>query len=79
MTVDTQNLQRIELAIQREIRFAEDDLVLWIQGNMDDFRAHADKKRQQTSDWKERKDYGKLEDSQFRNVMSVAEATDIQR
>lgn len=76
MTLETQNVQKSELIIQREIRYAEDNLVLWIQDNMDEFVAHAEKKRQQTNDWKERKDYGKLEESQFRNVMSVADATD---
>lgn len=76
MTLETQNPQKVELTIQREIRYAEDDLVIWIQDHMDEFRAHAKQRRQQANDRKERNEYGKLEDSQYRNVVSVANATD---
>ncbi|NJK53603.1 MAG: hypothetical protein HC936_13805 [Leptolyngbyaceae cyanobacterium SU_3_3] len=72
------DLQREELAIQKEIRFAEDQLVLWIQKHMDDFEIHARQVRQKAERENDRnkKNYGKLEESQFRNVIRVAETTD---
>jgi hypothetical protein len=56
---ETQDLQRIELKVQQEIRCNEDQLVLWIQEALD----------KKTS-------YGDLEESQFRNLVRVADTTD---
>lgn len=55
--------QRIELQVQKAIRQTEDDLVLWIQDALDTC------------------EYGKsgkeeLEESQFRNLVRVADTTD---
>lgn len=50
--------QQVELQIQKGIRQAEDDLVLWIQEALDTTK------------------YGNLEESQFRNLVRVAETTD---
>ncbi len=48
-----------QLKIQKGIRQAEDDLVVWIQAALDN-----------------KKSYGKLEESQFRNLLRVSETTD---
>jgi hypothetical protein len=50
--------QQIELQVQKGIRQAEDDLVLWIQEALDKSK------------------YGNLEESQFRNLVRVADTTD---
>lgn len=50
--------QEIELQVQKSIRQAEDDLVLWIQAALDKSK------------------YGDLEESQFRNLVRVADTTD---
>lgn len=50
--------QQIELQVQKGIRQAEDDLVLWIQAALDTTK------------------YGNLEESQFRNLVRVADTTD---
>ncbi|MEQ8536838.1 MAG: hypothetical protein RIB93_05150 [Coleofasciculus sp. D1-CHI-01] len=50
--------QKVELQIQKGIRQAEDDLVLWIQEALDTTK------------------YGNLEESQFRNLVRVADTTD---
>ncbi|WP_044209612.1 hypothetical protein [Coleofasciculus chthonoplastes] len=50
--------QQVELQIQKGIRQAEDDLVLWIQAALDTTQ------------------YGNLEESQFRNLVRVADTTD---
>lgn len=50
--------QKIELQIQKGIRQAEDDLVIWIEDAL------------------EKTKYGDLEESQFRNLLRVAETTD---
>lgn len=50
--------QKVELQIQKGIRQAEDDLVLWIQEALDTTQ------------------YGNLEESQFRNLVRVADTTD---
>ncbi|MBD2775415.1 hypothetical protein [Iningainema tapete] len=50
--------QRIELEVQKGIRQAEDDLVIWIQDALDKAK------------------YGDLEESQFRNLVRVADTTD---
>ncbi|MGA9383237.1 MAG: hypothetical protein WBV73_31120, partial [Phormidium sp.] len=47
-----------ELQIQKGIRQAEDDLVIWIQEALDTTK------------------YGDLEESQFRNLLRVADTTD---
>lgn len=61
MSISTE--QRIELEVQRSIRQVEDDLVIWIQDALDTC------------------EYGKsgkeeLEESQFRNLVRVADTTD---
>jgi hypothetical protein len=61
MSISTE--QRIELQVQRAIRQTEDDLVIWIQDALDTC------------------EYGKsgkeeLEESQFRNLVRVADTTD---
>lgn len=50
--------QQVELQVQKGIRQAEDDLVLWIQEALDTSK------------------YGNLEESQFRNLVRVADTTD---
>jgi hypothetical protein len=50
--------QKVELKVQKGIRQAEDDLVLWIQEALDTTK------------------YGNLEESQFRNLVRVADTTD---
>jgi ABC-type cobalt transport system substrate-binding protein len=50
--------QQVELKVQKGIRQAEDDLVLWIQAALDTTK------------------YGNLEESQFRNLVRVADTTD---
>lgn len=50
--------QQVELQVQKGIRQAEDDLVLWIQAALDTTK------------------YGNLEESQFRNLVRVADTTD---
>ena len=50
--------QQIELQVQKAIRQAEDDLVMWIQDALDKTK------------------YGDLEESQFRNLVRVADTTD---
>ena len=61
MSISTE--QRIELQVQKVIRQTEDDLVIWIQDALDTC------------------EYGKsgkeeLEESQFRNLVRVADTTD---
>ena len=61
MSISTE--QRIELQVQKAIRQTEDDLVIWIQDALDTC------------------EYGKsgkeeLEESQFRNLVRVADTTD---
>jgi len=56
MSIPTE--QRTELQIQKGIRQAEDDLVIWIQEALDTTK------------------YGDLEESQFRNLVRVADTTD---
>ena len=56
---------KIQLRIQREIRRSEDDLVQWIQNALDP---------EETSYGQSGKD--KLEESQFRNLIRVAETTE---
>ncbi|WP_066426868.1 hypothetical protein [Anabaena sp. 4-3] len=51
--------QQKQLKIQKGIRQAEDDLVIWIQEALD-----------------KKQSYGDLEESQFRNLVRVAETTD---
>ncbi|MBE9214604.1 hypothetical protein IQ247_18340 [Plectonema cf. radiosum LEGE 06105] len=51
-------LQQKQLQVQKGIRQAEDDLVIWIQNALD-----------QTN-------YGDLEESQFRNLVRVADTTE---
>ncbi|MFB2918442.1 hypothetical protein [Aerosakkonema funiforme] len=51
--------QQIELKVQKNIRLAEDDLVLWIQAALDN-----------------RQSYGDLQETQFRNLVRVADTTD---
>lgn len=65
--VEPRTKQEIELAIQREIRQSEDDLVRWIeealeQSNYRKFTGNPNDK--------------KLEESQFRNVVRVADTTE---
>jgi hypothetical protein len=48
-----------QLKIQKGIRQAEDDLVIWIQDALDN-----------------RNSYGRLEESQFRNLVRVADTTE---
>jgi len=50
--------QKIELQVQKAIRQAEDDIVMWIQDAL------------------EKTKYGDLEESQFRNLVRVADTTD---
>ena len=50
--------QETELQVQKGIRLAEDDLVIWIQDALDKAK------------------YGDLEESQFRNLVRVADTTD---
>jgi hypothetical protein len=50
--------QKIELQVQKAIRQAEDDIVMWIQDALDKTK------------------YGDLEESQFRNLVRVADTTD---
>jgi hypothetical protein len=66
-SVEQRTKQEIELAIQREIRQSEDDLVRWIeealeQSNYCKFTGNPNDK--------------KLEESQFRNVVRVADTTE---
>lgn len=75
-TPDSRQQQRSQLAVQREIRLAEDQLVIWIQDHIDVFRAHAQEVRRTATDKRDRNQYGKLEESQFRNLMHVADGTD---
>ena len=75
-TPESRQQQRSQLAVQREIRLAEDQLVIWIQEHIDTFRAHVQEVRKTTTDKRERNQYGKLEESQFRNLMHVADGTD---
>lgn len=56
-------IQQTELRIQKGIRQAEDDLVLWIQAALDECEYR-----------KSGKD--KLEESQFRNLVRVSDTTD---
>jgi hypothetical protein len=58
-TTEIQDLQKIELKVQQEIRLNEDNLVLWVQEALD-----------------QKKSYGDLEESQFRNLVRVADTTD---
>lgn len=51
--------QQVQLKIQKGIRQAEDQLVIWIQEALDN-----------------KKSYGDLEESQFRNLLRVADTTD---
>lgn len=50
---------KTELQIQKGIRQAEDELVIWIQAALDN-----------------KNSYGDLEESQFRNLLRVADSTD---
>ncbi|MEM1253266.1 MAG: hypothetical protein AAGI69_12600 [Cyanobacteria bacterium P01_H01_bin.21] len=75
-TTESRQQQRSQLAVQREIRLAEDQLVIWIQERIDAFRIHAQEVRKTATDKRDRNQYGKLEESQFRNLMHVADGTD---
>ena len=55
--------QKIELQIQKGIRQAEDDLVIWIQDALDNCQYGKSGKEE-------------LEESQFRNLVRVADITD---
>ncbi|HBL11265.1 MAG TPA: hypothetical protein DD379_07640 [Cyanobacteria bacterium UBA11162] len=55
--------QKIELQIQKGIRQAEDDLVIWIQDALDNCQYGKSGKEE-------------LEESQFRNLIRVADTTD---
>jgi hypothetical protein len=55
--------QKIELQVQKRIRQAEDELVTWIQSALDSCKYGKSGKE-------------KLEESQFRNLVSVADTTD---
>jgi hypothetical protein len=57
--------QKVNLKVQKYIREAEDDLVLWIQDALDN-----------TNYNKSKKSNSKLEESQFRNLIRVADTTD---
>jgi len=55
--------QKIELQVQKGIRQAEDDLVIWIQDALDNCQYGKSGKEE-------------LEESQFRNLVRVADTTD---
>lgn len=66
MTFSTE--QQRDLKVQQGIRQAEDDLVSWIQGALDTATYKKPGKNAQ-------KDKDKLEESQFRNLVSVSDTT----
>ena len=73
MTTEVQNSQKLKLSIQQAIRRAEDQLVVWIQKNMDEFEQHTKQVRSRDD---RKRNYGKLEEAQFRNLVRVADSTD---
>jgi hypothetical protein len=60
--------QENKLRIQKAIRKAEDDLVIWIQAALDNSKYRKLKPEKPKDE--------KLEESQFRNLVRVADTTD---
>lgn len=61
--------QQIELKVQKGIRQAEDDLVIWIQDALENTKY-------QKPDPASKKNRDKLEESQFRNLVRVSDTTE---
>lgn len=60
--------QKIDLQVQKAIRQAEDDLVIWIQDALDNSKYRRFKPEKPKDE--------KLEESQFRNLVRVADTTE---